>query len=225
MKGKRYIASVARVALTVLVAVGVAVGVVSLLGADLFWFHHTVTLTSGDEHTQYALLAGRSGGQVLIGGTSSSDELRLAGGVGAGTSCLTVQSDGTIVFTGDATVWDDIRAPATAINPPGQVSDPDWDNTNGGWLFDPAGTEILYIILQFPHSYKEGSNVDPHVHWMPTNTQPGSVLWRIEYKWTNIDGTDAGATTDVDLLAAADGTALKHQLDAFGRQTGTSKPM
>lgn len=34
-------------------------------------------LTSGDDHTQYALLAGRSGGQSLIGGTASGDGLTL----------------------------------------------------------------------------------------------------------------------------------------------------
>lgn len=34
-------------------------------------------LTTGDPHTQYALLAGRSGGQILYGGTASSDDLIL----------------------------------------------------------------------------------------------------------------------------------------------------
>lgn len=34
-------------------------------------------LTSGDDHTQYALLAGRSGGQTLIGGTASGNSLTL----------------------------------------------------------------------------------------------------------------------------------------------------
>lgn len=34
-------------------------------------------LTTGDPHTQYALLAGRSGGQTLIGGTASSNNLLL----------------------------------------------------------------------------------------------------------------------------------------------------
>lgn len=34
-------------------------------------------LTIGDDHTQYALLAGRSGGQTLKGGTASGDDLIL----------------------------------------------------------------------------------------------------------------------------------------------------
>ena len=34
-------------------------------------------LTVGDPHTQYAYLAGRAGGQTLIGGTNASDTLVL----------------------------------------------------------------------------------------------------------------------------------------------------
>lgn len=36
-------------------------------------------LTTGDPHTQYALLAGRSGGQTLYGGTGSGDDLYIHG--------------------------------------------------------------------------------------------------------------------------------------------------
>lgn len=40
--------------------------------------HSTITgLTSGDDHTQYALLAGRSGGQVFYGSTLASENLDL----------------------------------------------------------------------------------------------------------------------------------------------------
>jgi len=40
--------------------------------------HSALTgLTTGDDHTQYALLVGRSGGQTLIGGTGVSDALLL----------------------------------------------------------------------------------------------------------------------------------------------------
>lgn len=40
--------------------------------------HGSLTdLTASDDHTQYALLAGRAGGQSLIGGTASGDDLTL----------------------------------------------------------------------------------------------------------------------------------------------------
>lgn len=40
--------------------------------------HGTLTGLSDDDHTQYALLAGRAGGQTLLGGTSGSDKLILS---------------------------------------------------------------------------------------------------------------------------------------------------
>ena len=39
--------------------------------------HDLLTGLSDDDHTIYALLAGRSGGQTLIGGTDSGDDLTL----------------------------------------------------------------------------------------------------------------------------------------------------
>ena len=119
--------------------------------------------------------------------------------------------------------WDDLRAPATAINPPGQLSDPDWDNTNGGWLFAPNGTEVLWIIMQMPHAYKQGSSIRPHIHWQPINTDTGDVLWRMEYKWTNINDVDAGTFTTLNILTAGSGTALTHQINGFGEIDGTGK--
>lgn len=46
-----------------------------------------------DDHTQYALLAGRSGGQTLIGGTAAADDLtlRATAGVGAGSEAIILQ--------------------------------------------------------------------------------------------------------------------------------------
>lgn len=45
--------------------------------------HGLLTGLSDDDHAQYALLAGRSGGQTLIGGTGAGDDLTLVGTSGA----------------------------------------------------------------------------------------------------------------------------------------------
>ena len=52
-------------------------------------------LTTGDAHTQYALLLGRVGGQILIGGTAAGNDLTLRA-----TSSAT---DGDIIFETDPT--------------------------------------------------------------------------------------------------------------------------
>ncbi|MCR4274730.1 MAG: right-handed parallel beta-helix repeat-containing protein [Candidatus Campbellbacteria bacterium] len=56
-----------------------------------------------DDHTQYALLAGRSGGQTLVGGTSGSATLVLDGDSSIAGS-TTVNPDGTISGTAAVTV-------------------------------------------------------------------------------------------------------------------------
>ena len=43
----------------------------------------------------------------------------------------------------------------------------------------------------------------------------GNVLWRLEYKIANIDGTFPAALTPLDVLDAGDGVADKHQMASF----------
>ena len=138
---------------------------------------------------------------------------------------LKVEVDGTIEFQGNATVWEDLRVPAqnTKLNP--SKSEPAFESLIGGLLaykFDAsnADDESVHFIAQMPHSYKEGSDIYPHLHWSPDTTNVGNVYWSFEYTIANIDGT-IGATTTDDILPATDGTALKHQMDSFTKITGT----
>lgn len=48
--------------------------------------HSLLSSLTADDHTQYPLLAGRSGGQILIGGSAITDILKLQGTSGNGTS-------------------------------------------------------------------------------------------------------------------------------------------
>ncbi len=134
------------------------------------------------------------------------------------------ESDGSLKFYGTATVWDDLRFPATQIRQNPATLLPNFDETNIGYLFDAGSTETLLIIAQMPHAWKLGSSIVPHIHWMPTTTNTGSVLWRMEYKWTNIFDTElASWSSPPDVLTPADGIAFKHQLSSFGNISGTGK--
>jgi len=129
------------------------------------------------------------------------------------------------VLIGGATVWDDLRFPATQIMVNPVLPKPDFDETEVGYLMDPATTETLLIIAQMPHSWKLESAIVPHVHWMPTSTNTGAVLWRLEYKWVNINGTTPGAWSTVDVLASADGVVGKHFISRFPEISGAGKGM
>lgn len=116
-------------------------------------------------------------------------------------------------------VWDDIRVPVTATKAGGS-KDPGFeklkDNGSGSqgvftYMFSPTAEEELYFSVQVPHNYKYGTNFHPHVHWAPTTTNTGDVVWGLEYTLAEISGT-LGNTTIIYGTDAGDGTAYKHQL-------------
>ena len=126
--------------------------------------------------------------------------------------------------------WDDLRFPASGFNPPGQASDPDYDTTNGGWLFDATGTEVLFMQAQMPHAWVEGSAIKPHVHWQKTTSASGNVLWRFSYKMAPIGEVMDAAFTDVDVTTTVAGTpdndtANEHLISSFSELSMTGKSL
>jgi hypothetical protein len=112
--------------------------------------------------------------------------------------------------------WDDLRFPATGINPPGAVSDPTQDTDDGLLVFSATATNTIAGLAQMPHAWAMGTAIYPHIHWMPSSTNVGNVLWRFEYKVVNYGAVMPGAYTSVDAVDAAGGTANKHSITAFG---------
>ena len=120
-----------------------------------------------------------------------------------------------------ATSWDDLRFPATAINPPGQASDPDVEASSGLLLFAASGTELIYALAQMPHSWDEGSDISPHIHWTKTTSAGGDVAWNLKYKLFPIGGVGDADWTDVGIASSPvtgtpDGdTANEHLITAW----------
>jgi len=135
-------------------------------------------------------------------------------------------TDKTLVL--DEPVWDDLKAPATTAKV-GGTKDPDFikitDNGSGStgvytYAFDKNTEEELFFVLQFPHEMKTGSTISPHVHWMPTDTDTGTVRWGLEYTWVDINGV-FGNTNIIYSEDPAAGTALTHHLAPFPDISGT----
>jgi hypothetical protein len=126
------------------------------------------------------------------------------------------------------TCWDDLRFPATAINPPGVAADPDIDTTFGTFLF--AVNEVIFLIAQMPHSWKEGSDIVPHVHWYKTTSADGDVNWQLDYRWAPIGEVFASSWTTLNVQAPVPGTpdtdtANKHLLSSFGAVSASGKTL
>lgn len=141
------------------------------------------------------------------------------------------ESDGTIKFNGDATVWDDLRILPSQFDRPG-TTDPtiqDWQPGGSGttfkvWCFNQG--QAGYFTIQIPHGYKTGTNLYAHVHWTPHtrgNEENGkTVAWKLDYSWANING-NFGASATIDMTDTCDGTDHKHQMTPEISITGTDK--
>lgn len=96
--------------------------------------------------------------------------------------------------------WDDLRIEPTARNT--GVKAPTltlWKN--GLYLYDfdnaaLAAEKELFFTVQMPHGWREGTAVEPHVHWInKTAGTAGQVIrWGLEYSYATIGGTFPAST-------------------------------
>jgi hypothetical protein len=124
--------------------------------------------------------------------------------LGDDTNSVSVYKGGKFRIRGENLPWDDLRFPASGLNPPGPVGAPSVDSDSGLLVFADAATNTTAGVAQMPHAWAEGTEVAPHVHWL----QPaaGNVLWQLEYKlipalgglfpatWTTVSNANAVGT-------------------------------
>lgn len=86
------------------------------------------------------------------------------------------------------TRWDDLRI---TLDKGSNSAALDYLNGSTGpqiWYFrNNQGVEAMSFTVQLPHSWKEGTDIFPHLHWTPRNTGSGNVEWNFEYTWVNYD--------------------------------------
>ena len=136
------------------------------------------------------------------------------------------EEDGTLHFVGNASVYRDINlSGATLLT--GGANNPDIINFIDGnlrvYAFDGVNiTERLYGSCEMQHDYKEGTDIEVHIHWTPTNGNTGNVVWQVYYSWANKDETYPPATLLVSTPTAATG-AWKNTYTSVGVISGAGK--
>jgi len=110
------------------------------------------------------------------------------------------------------TVYDDIII--QAYNLRGGTTPPTYgafQDSIFGVSFINTQTDIVYGSFEIPHTYKEGTALEAHLHWSPSSTDTGSCVWNFNYSIANpITGT-FGTETLITMTQAGDGTVNKHQ--------------
>ncbi len=118
--------------------------------------------------------------------------------IGTTVDNTTFETDGTMIYNGTATVWDDMQvSPGAATK---NLNPPDWGAFIDGlqlFVFDPVKEEQVYFSVQIPHGYKVGSDLHPHVHWTTPLGIPSAnnVVWGLEYTIVNIGGQFPNSVT------------------------------
>ena len=194
-----------------------------------------VTATTGDvEATAGDLIAPTDNKGLIVGG--GSDASVYYDGTDMIVKADKVTPSDLVIITGsqktielNTPVWEDLRVPAQNTRTTPTKSEPEFENFADGlyaWAFDTsnADDESLHFSAQIPHAYKQGTDIEAHIHWLPSNTDTGDVRWALEYAWANIGDTMPSSTTVVT-TEAADGTALKHQIHDLATITGTGKTL
>lgn len=151
-------------------------------------------------------------------------------GVGVNWYGELIMYDGTLVL-GD-TVYNDIYFPVSNARVPA-ANFPAWTiliNNIYEYAF-AVNDYIAFNAQEVPHGYKEGTDIDVHVHWA-TNGQEASdtaVRWEVEYTIANIENMGtigepfSGSTVLAEEQVIPAGTATKtHMYVDLGTIDGTN---
>lgn len=123
--------------------------------------------------------------------------------------------------------WEDLQCPADGFNPPVGATSPTKDDTTvpGTWLFSGTTEQQMSIVKQFPHSWKAGSSIHPHIHWEKTTTAVGEVRWEWAYSIANVGDVFPAYSAWIPATNSVShsNTVRKHALDAFPELDMTGK--
>ena len=157
-------------------------------------------------------------GSILIGTlTDNGQKLQVYGtsafGDGGSTDYSSFEADGTLVFYGDATVWNDVQF-AIGDGRVGVANFPDWSTftTNTKEYEFQVDDYIDLSANEMPHWWKEASTVKPHLHLAPNGLVNANRYAKftvyIAYADANEVWTETSKTAEI--MIPANTTSLTH---------------
>lgn len=104
--------------------------------------------------------------------------------------------------------WDDLRSPATGLNPAGAAAPPTYDETELAASFSGSQVNLSGVIQHTPHGLDKSVPIHPHMHVFArvNPVTPKVAKWRLEYKMYSKDDVvpTAWTTINVDLTLTAE---------------------
>jgi hypothetical protein len=183
-----------------------------IIGSDE-WFGYFDELALWNENLTTSEIANLYNGGNGIKVTDTNPDVVVGyhfdEGVGTETANFKGDSFYNGTLSGTGTTWED-----------GLVS---IGSTSGVVLpaYDPNLEQEQYFTAQIPHSYIEGTDLYPHVHWSRSNENfPGNVVWGFEYTVANVGGVFSD--TSVLYSYAPSVTDGDHWISSFPPIDGSS---
>jgi hypothetical protein len=138
---------------------------------------------------------------------------------------LTITTGAAKTLVLDTTVYDDIIISASNLR--GGVTAPAFAEFIAPvWAlkFINGQTDTVYGSFEIPHTYKEGTALEVHVHWSPSSTNTEDCVWKFNAVVENMGSAGAfGAIPEMTATDAGGGVAFTHQYASFGTIAGTGR--
>jgi hypothetical protein len=123
---------------------------------------------------------------------------------GVAPNYIQIDADGELTMNGTATIFQDVNTGFAGAKVPA-VNAPSWTTFIGNInAYTFAVSDYIDVeAMEVPHGWKEGSDIEIHLHWATNGNNDATVRgvkWEIEYTWAN--NLTAGGTTAFGSIAA-----------------------
>lgn len=111
--------------------------------------------------------------------------------------------------------WDDLRFPATGINPAGSIEPPTVDTDDGTLIFANNKDCIIAGQAQMPHEWEDERPIRPHIHLQFKTSQNANTRWKLEHKIAKVNGNFPAGWSSETITCANPQNVLKHCIFGF----------
>lgn len=135
------------------------------------------------------------------------------------------EADGTLVFTGNATVFDDMQGTLASAKLPtaNPVVWKTWKGNLGAYAFEEKISnleESLELTVQMSHKIKTGSPIECHLHYNVPTASTQNIKFYLEYNCANVSSTYYSTNKNKTVTFTLNNIAYRNSIADFDGLTG-----
>lgn len=178
---------------------------------------YTHISSNGSDHSYINQDVTSSGSPTFV---SISGDIANFGNISGG-NYTSIESDGTIKFNGDATVFDDESRDITSIEVTGTEVSINSTELSVDFTDTAQLNDYAYTNFQFKHARKLDTIIYPHVHWTQESSDIPNFL--VQYRW-QVNGQSKVTTWSNYILDTNAFTYVSGSLNQISYGSGIAAP-